>query len=260
MARAPIHILSILIALGFLSGAGTAGAQQYELHPQSVRATREQLEELRLHYDAAARSRAYSDELRALARSRAEAVRQRLEEGDFRPGDWVVMELEGEPALSDTFLVTRDQAVELPLVGTVALRGALRSELETRLADQIGRYINNPVVRARSYMRVSVIGEVSSPGYYLMPAETPVGEAIMLAGGPTTTAKLSKVKIHRGTDKILEGESMQLAIREARTLAELNLQDGDQITVPRRSAFAPGGIGQTLVIVSSLLFTLNAIF
>jgi len=192
--------------------------------------------------------------------ARADAVRQRLEEGDFRPGDWVVLTVEGEPALSDTLLVTRDRTLELPLVGTVSLNGVIRSELEPHLTERIGRYIRDPVVRAHSYMRILITGEIVGPGYYLVPAETPVSEAIMLARGPTPTAKLSKVLIYHGADVIWEGEALQLAIREARTLAELNLLDGDQINVPRRSAFAPGEVGRTLLLVSSAVVALSYLF
>jgi protein involved in polysaccharide export with SLBB domain len=244
--------LVIVFTAGILCPSEGLMAQEAAVGPKTVRATRQQLEGLRAHYEAAARSQAYSPELRARARDQADTVRRRLQEGDFRSGDWVIMTLEGEPALSDTFRVTGDRSLGLPAVGAVSLVGVLRSELESHLTRQIGRYINQPVVYARSYMRISFAGEVGTPGYHLMAAETPISEAIMLAGGPTVSAKLSNVQIHRGAEKIWSGEALQLAIREGWTLAELDLQDGDQVDVPRRSAFAAGEIGRTLVVVSSV--------
>ena len=260
MSRTAIGSVVLLAAVGLACSNAVLRVQQPQLDPSSVPATRQQLEELRLRYEAAARSLGYSEELRALARERAEAVRERLAEGDFRAGDWVMMTVEGEPALGDTFLVSRDRALHLPNVGTISLRGVLRSELEPHLTDEIGRYINDPVVHARSFVRISVTGEVTRPGYYLIPPETPVGEVIMLAGGPTPTAKLSKVRIYRGTDRIWELGALQLAIRQGRTLGELNVQDGDQIDVPKRSTFAPGEIGNTLLVISSAVVTLSYIF
>lgn len=260
VSRTTIGSVLVLSAIGLACSSAVLRVQQPELDPRSVPATRQQLEELRVRYEAAARSLAYSEELRALARERADAVRQRLVEGDFRAGDWVVMAVEGEPVLGDTFLVSPDRALDLPNVGTVSLRGVLRSELEAHLTDQIGRYINDPVVHARSFLRISVTGEVVLPGYYLIPPETSVGELIMLAGGPTPTAKLSQVRIYRGTDRIWEGGALQLVIREGRTLGELNVQDGDRIDVPRRSTFAPGEIGNTLLVVSSAVLGLSILF
>jgi protein involved in polysaccharide export with SLBB domain len=260
VSRTTIASVVILSAMTLACSSGVLKVQQPELDPRSAPATRQRLEELRLHYDAAERSLAYSEELRALARARADAVRQRLGEGDFRAGDLVVMAVEGEPALSDTFLASNNRALDLPNVGTVSLRGVLRSELETHLTDHIGQYINDPVVHARSFMRISITGEVVRPGFYLVPPETPIGDVIMLAGGPTPPAKLSRIRINRGSERIWENEALQLAIRDGQTLAELNVQNGDEVDVPRRSAFAPGEIGNTLLVVSGVVVTFAYLF
>jgi protein involved in polysaccharide export with SLBB domain len=246
--------------LAVLAGAAGLAAQEAGRDPGSVSATRPALQELLAYYEGGARSQAYSVELRAEAQRQADAVRRRLAEGDFRVGDRVVLSVEGEEALSDTFVVGQGRTLELPVLKQVPLRGVLRSDLSAYLAGLIGRYINNPVVHARSFVRVAIIGEVARPGFYTLPAEMPLPEAIMEVGGPTPTARVAGARIKRGEERIWDGDRLQVAMREARTLDELGLQDGDEVVVPRRSAFAPGEMARSLLVISSVVVALTALF
>src|SRR2546425_1957900 len=58
----------------------------------------------------------------------ATLVRARLTEGDFQPGDRILLLVEGEKELSDTFTVGPQRDILLPNTGTVSLQGVLRSE------------------------------------------------------------------------------------------------------------------------------------
>ena len=251
-----------LVTLLLAGGSSALVAQGWERAPDAgyVGATRESLQQLQAYYDAAARSQAYSAELRAEARGQADAVRERLGGGDFRVGDRIVLSVAEEPILNDTFVVQKGPLVELPTLGEVTLRGVLRSELADHMEDQIGRYINDPQVRARSFIRISVSGEVGAPGFYTLPAEMPVTEAIMGIGGPAATADVSRLKVYRGTQQLWGGEALQLAIRQGRTLDELDIQDGDEIFVPRKSPFSPGEIGRTLLVLSGTIIAISTLF
>jgi protein involved in polysaccharide export with SLBB domain len=247
----------VALAIALLSQVAPLRAQEPAWTAPRVEATREALQEALSRFENAARSRAYSEELRGRARSEAAAIRQRLAEGDFEVGDRVVLAIQGQPELSDTFVVALGRVLELAQVGEISLRGVLHSELEAYLTEQLDRYIREPVVHARALIRISILGSVTRPGYYLLPAETPLADALMLVGGPTPEAKANAVWIERGAERIWEGEGLQVAIREGRTIDELNLRDGDQIVVPRRSALALGGLSGALVAVSSILFALQ---
>jgi protein involved in polysaccharide export with SLBB domain len=253
--RLPLVVLAAILVVG-----GRLAAQVPELDGLRVDATRDELQQLVFLYGNAARSQAYSAELREQARAEMELIQTRMREGDFRAGDRIVMTVEGEPLLSDTFLVAQGRLIALPNVGQVSLEGVLRSELEEHLTAQIGRFINDPIVHARSFIRLSVVGEIGEPVEHLLPAQTPLTEALMQVGGPGPAANLAKLRIDRGPQKLWSGESLQLAIRQSRTLDELGLRDGDQITVPRRSTFAPGEIGRTLLVLSSSVVALSYIF
>ena len=250
---------AILAAALAFAATEVASAQDRALDVHLVDATRSGLEATATTLEAAARSSAYSSALRARARQQAAAARERLLDGDLRVGDRVFLYVEGEEALTDTFVVSAERAILLPAIGEVGLSGVLRSELTDHVAEQIGRFIRDPVVRAQSFVRVSVTGEVAQPGFHLMAPGLPVGEAIMAAGGPVATAKFSHLRIERDGARLFEGDELQRAIGRGATVAELQLRSGDEVIVPRRSIFAPGEIARTVVVVSGLVFALDRI-
>jgi protein involved in polysaccharide export with SLBB domain len=222
--------------------------------PGSSVRTRDDLQRLLREYEQALASPAYSEGVKRRIRADAEQVRDRLQNGDFRVGDRVVLYVEGEPSLPDTVAVEPGPKVTLPLFGEIPLAGVLRSEIEAHLAAALGHFIRGPIVHANGLMRLAVIGEVARPGFYTMPAEVLLGEALMIAGGPTPASNLDELRIDRGAARLLEGDGLQEAMRNGMTLDQLNLQAGDQIVVPQRSA---GGWLGTLGLVAGVVGSLG---
>src|SRR5687767_10452918 len=101
----------------------------------------------------------------------------------FQAGDRVLLTVEGDSVLSDTFTVVAGPALRLPDIGEISLAGVARSGLEAHLTRELGRYIKDPVVEARALIRVSVAGEVTRPGFYAVPIDLVLPDALMLAGG-----------------------------------------------------------------------------
>lgn len=188
--------------------------------------------------DSAQRNAAAGDTVRAAA------IRKRLVTGDFQPGERIWMHVDSEPALSDTFTVTTAGTVVLPspVNHELPLRGVLRSELQGYLAQQLSQYLRTPAVRARALVRVSVQGGVVRPGYYAVPADALVADALMAAGGTLPTAKPGNMRLERGGERFLQGKELSQAVAQGRTLDDLNVQDGDQLVVPKEGA----GMGDNL--------------
>src|SRR6267378_7914578 len=89
----------------------------------------------------------------------------------FQVGDRILLHVQGDSALSDTFTVVAGPALRLPAIGEISLAGVRRSDLEAHLTRELGRFLKDPVVQARALIRVSVLGEVVRPGYYAVPVD-----------------------------------------------------------------------------------------
>jgi polysaccharide export outer membrane protein len=163
-----------------------------------------------------------------------ESTSPRTGGGAFRPGDRIVLTVSDEEALSDTFTVAAGPAVHLPLVGVVSLAGVTRDGLESHLTTAIGRVIRNPIVSAHTLVRLAVLGEVARPGFFALPADALLSDAITMAGGPTANAELRRLTLSRQGTLIQSNEELRRSIAEGRTIDELGISAGDELMVPRR--------------------------
>src|SRR5947208_16825053 len=152
----------------------------------------------------------------------------------FQAGDRILLHVKGDSALTDTFTVVAGPALRLPDIGEISLAGVRRTDLEAHLTRELGRYIKDPVVQARALIRVSVVGEVSRPGFYAVPVDLVLPDALMLAGGATQAARVDQLSILRGNASLWSGSDLQAAIARGATLDELGVRAGDRIQVPGR--------------------------
>lgn len=235
--------LALPLAIGLLffsvsppdAYAQTAVASSATSGSQGLTMERSDLQTLLEELEGVSASSAYSSRIRDRAAGEADQIRTRLELGDFRVGDQIVLRIEGEGEIPERIPVQPGPRITLPVIGPISLDGVLRSELEAYLTRELAQFIRNPVVRAESEIRVAVLGEVGSPGFYTVPAEMLLGEVLMHAGGPSSTADLDEVRIERQGRELWGGEGLRDALAEGRTLDQLNVRAGDQIVVPVES-------------------------
>jgi protein involved in polysaccharide export with SLBB domain len=234
-----------LAALLTMSALNGARAQGYEtMQPMATRA------DLTALSDRLSRG-SESD------RARASELRTRLREGDFRPGDRIGLVIEGSVTQSDTIPVTAGSKVNLKDIGDISLNGVLRSELQERMATTIARYIKDARVRAMPLVRMSILGPVGKPGFYFMPPDIPLSEAIMRAGGPQGNADLKKSVIRRGSDDLYDSRNTQSALNEGLTLDQLSLRDGDSIEVGTQSQRGFAQVGAVVGLMTSILWAIS---
>jgi protein involved in polysaccharide export with SLBB domain len=188
----------------------------------------------------------------------AEMLRDRLKNGDFQPGDRVVLRVQDEPTLTDTFTVRTDRTLLLPNLPAISLQGVLHSELQEMLTKKIAQYIKNPDVQATSLIRVAVLGTVNKPGFYHLPAEMLASEAVMAAGGPGGNSDVSKTTVRRNGAEVIDRKHVADAYARGATLDELNIHSGDEILVGEKSGGAKATLA-TVGIISGLLFGIAAI-
>ena len=233
MVHRSLWRIGIGTALCTAFSAGAAGAQQSGQWDYHIRAaSRQQLEEVLARYQAAAQSPAYSARLRTTASTAADSIRARLTDGDLRPGDRLKLIVSEQPQLNDTFTVSGGPALVLPVVGTVPLAGVLRSELQDRIAARVDSVYRGAVVRVVLLTRLAVMGGVGRPGFYALSPDALVDDAITYAGGLAPGAELKQAYVERGGERLWEPDSLQVAMRELRTITDLGLRAGDRIIVP----------------------------
>jgi protein involved in polysaccharide export with SLBB domain len=230
---------AIGLAATLVVSTATPAAGQDAWDPSRVYASRSGLDSLARRFELSAESPAYSEVLRAEAAREATSLRSRLREGDFQVGDRIVLAVEREEALTDSFTVETGPAIQLPAVGRVSLAGVLRAEVEDHLTRELGQYIRNPTVRARTMIRISVTGEVGQPGFYAVPSQLLVTDVLAQAGQITSQADIGKIRIERAGRTIWDNEALGPEIIEGRTLDQLGVRAGDRIFVGSR----PRGLG-----------------
>jgi protein involved in polysaccharide export with SLBB domain len=190
-------------------------------------------------------------------RTKASALRVRLRDGDFRPGDRIALVIEGNVAAIDTVPVTAGSKINLKDIGDIPLAGVLRSELQGHLTKQISKYIRDANVRATPLIRLSVLGPVAKPGFYFMPTDIPLSDAIMRAGGPGSTADLDKSVIRRDTEHLYDSRNTRSALSEGLTLDQLSLRDGDSIEIGEKSTRGWQQMASVIGVVTSLVFAIS---
>jgi polysaccharide biosynthesis/export protein len=100
-------------------------------------------------------------------------------------------------------------------------------------------------------VRVRVVGQVRSPGEIEIPPDSTVSSAVAIAGGPTTDASLSRVKVVR----LNEDGSVSNQEVDLRNLQDsYQIQAGDVVVVPEQgSSSFLRGLGRVLSPLGSLL-------
>ncbi len=130
------------------------------------------------------------------------------EEPDYRIGidDLLDIAVWNVAELQKTVPVRPDGKISLPLVNDVVAAGLTPMELRDQLTKKMATYVQNPavsvVVREIRSLKVSVIGQVRTPGRYDIKGPSTVLDALALAGGFTEFAARRKITILRSAQRI----------------------------------------------------------
>jgi len=226
MMRSDVILLSFVFSL---TVSLPMGGQTTPPPTRNAQASRSELEsELA---QAQRNTQTGSDKDRDQARMSVATLNERLTNGDFQVGDRVLIYVQGQQALSDTFTVREGQIVHLSSLTDVELHGVLRSELQGHVYDAVSKFLRDPVVRTGSLVRLAVLGGVAHPGFYALPADMLLSDAVMHAGGLGNSADISHTIVTRAGVTVLGAREVTDAIKDGSTLDQLSLRAGDQVEV-----------------------------
>src|SRR5262249_53522153 len=95
--------------------------------------------------------------------------------------------------------------ISLPLIGEMPASGKTATELQKEIALRLKQFVAEPVVtvvvKEVNSPKVSVLGEVKTPGMYKIKDRATLLDAIAMAGGLTEYAKKGKIVILRVDSK-----------------------------------------------------------
>lgn len=238
------------LALAILAFAPIAAGAQ----TPDQRATRAELKSRSDSLGSVLASSSVKGKQRESATRALQTLKTRLESGDFRVGDRVVVSVTTENTVSDTAVVREGAMLPVKGLPDVALTGVLRSELEEHLVTHVARYLRNATAHATSLTRLNVTGAIGRPGYYYLAPDRPISEVLTAAGGSITNSNMGKITVVRNGQTVLDSKRVKVALREGRTLEELDVQSGDEVRIPTARKFNAQLLVQMLFIVSSLAF------
>jgi polysaccharide export outer membrane protein len=180
----------------------------------------------------------------------------------IEPGDVLEIVVLGEEELSRTVMVMHNGTVSYPLIGEVRIAGLTTDEASVVLATKLKNYFTHPVVsiilKSPTIPYVSVFGEVARPGAIEYQRGLRVTDYIALAGGPTPTAHLGRVKVVtlEAGKRTVRTVNINRILEKGLTEHNYELKAGDWVHVTRKFSINWGAVLQfsTLIITALNLY------
>jgi polysaccharide export outer membrane protein len=118
--------------------------------------------------------------------------------GVLRSGDALKIAVWREKELNGEYLIDARGIVQIPGLGDIMVAGLTPPLVKERLSEKLKeRGIISPEISVQPVIRVSVLGEVRSPGLLSVEPGTNLIHLITLAGGPTERANTREVRVIR---------------------------------------------------------------
>jgi polysaccharide export outer membrane protein len=173
----------------------------------------------------------------------------------IRPGDVLKVTVWGHQEFSGQFTVDEASRLQFPILGDIDVKDQTVEALRERVRAGLEQIFKQPFVTIEPLFRMSVIGQVHNPGLYSVNPTLNVLEVVAMAGGPTESGNLNKIRLLR------DGQEMQLSLSKG-SLQDIGVRSGDQIVVPRRSfsrddVYLVLGVVQVALSVAILITTVN---
>ena len=156
----------------------------------------------------------------------------------INPGDLLEVSVWKEPDLQRQVLVRPDGAFSFPLSGDIAAVGRtvedVRQELTERLSVFIPDLVVTVTVAGIDGNKIYVIGQVKTPGQFVVNPRVDVLQALSIAGGMTPFAEANDIKILRrknGMQTILRFRYNDI-IKGQNLEQNVLLEVGDVVLVP----------------------------
>lgn len=175
----------------------------------------------------------------------------------LNPGDGVrIIFLNITDNISGDYYIQLDGNLQLPFLGLLNTTNMEYPEIRRTIIQRYDSLYKNPELTVQPLLRINILGEVRTPGYYYVTDVEKMTGILALAGGVTGSAAKDEIYIIRDDQEI--NLNVSEIVAKGNTVADLGLRSGDRIFIPR-SFWADAG--QYAIILSgiSVLTTLLVI-
>ncbi|VXC55709.1 Polysaccharide export outer membrane protein [Chryseobacterium sp. 8AT] len=137
------------------------------------------------------------------------------------------------PVSGSTYIVDTDGNIMFPQIGSVSTKNENLETMRSKLTGLISEYVKNPVVDIKlTNFKVSVLGEVTRPGQYIIPdGSTTLLGALGLAGDLTPFGIRTNVLIVRNVDGQITKERVDLTSAQFINSPYYYLKQNDMVYV-----------------------------
>ena len=144
--------------------------------------------------------------------------------------------------------------ISLPEVGDVEVGGRTVEEAATKIKDAVGAFINNTTILVKLVsFKITILGEVRSPGYYyVFNEQANILEALGLAGDLTDFGNRENITLIRQTEKGNKAVLIDLKSPDLLASSYYYLQPNDVLYVQPMQAKSTRSNLSTLSVISIL--------
>jgi polysaccharide export outer membrane protein len=162
-------------------------------------------------------------------------AKNRNSEPVIHPRDTLLVEVQKQPTLSGEFVVRDDGHYSQPMVGSIRVADQTPSQAAAAISVALRDIVVAPVVSVwiskTTSIRVSVVGEVKTPGTYELTRDRGLLPALALAGWLTEFAHSDRVFVVRvRTNERIRFRVLDITTAEPRA-TQFQLADGDVVVV-----------------------------
>lgn len=144
------------------------------------------------------------------------------------------------------YTVDQDGYVNYPIIGKIKIGGLTRIEAENLLKDKLSKYIVNPGVNINyTNFKISVLGEVTKPGYFTVPNErVTILEALGMAGDLTINGVRNNIMVIREQNGEKKTYSVDITSRDILNSPVYYLAQNDVVYVePNKARMSGSKVG-----------------
>ena len=155
------------------------------------------------------------------------------------PDDELVVDVYGNSETTNRLKVSPEGSIRIPLVGPVSVGGLTIEQAKKRIINQLSTiysgiskgetFVNVTIGNIRS-IKVTILGEVNTPGTYTLSSLSTVFNGLYVSGGPTENGSFRKIQLIRN-NKVEATVDVYDFIMNGAAKGNIRLQDQDIIKI-----------------------------